>query len=355
MRRFYTLLFNITLISSFSVAKAEKINNKQEIEKSAKVRSSKLVDYQIKRGDTLFSIARKHHSTVRKIMLINGMKSSEHLVVGKTLKVPTETVEYAKTEEKSAAPAVAPKSKIENATAPKAPAKTEKLTSLKAKKTPESKKLIHTVVKGDTLSKIAKNNHITVGTLRKVNNLKIKDQIILGQKLIIPRAKKAKNKPLKPKVEVENTKSATMIASAKKESVSKRDTYEVKKGDSLYRIAINHHTTVDLLKKANKIKSEKSLKLGQLLTIPTPKISSIEPKTEVAKAEPQKQKEKTKIVSAAKSSKSKVLTHTIKKGDSLYSIARNNHTTVDALKKANKIKSEKNLKLGQMLTIPLPQ
>jgi len=361
MKRFYTLLFNITLISSFSVAKAEKINAEQETEKSAKVRSSKLIDYQIKRGDTLFSIAKRHHSTVRKIMLINGMKSSEHLIVGKSLKVPTETVEYAKAE-KAAAPAAVPKNKIENATAAnkkvaplKVPAKTEKLTPPIVKKAPKSKKLIHTVVKGDTLSKIAKNNHITIGALRKANKLKVKDHIILGQKLIIPRAKKPKNKPIKPKAEAENTKPETMIAArVKKESAAKRDTYEVKKGDSLYRIAVNHHTTVDLLKKANKIKSEKSLKLGQLLTIPAPKISSVEPKIEVATTEPEKQKEEVKIASVAKSNKSKILTHTIKKGDSLYSIARNNHITVDALKKANKIKSEKNLKLGQLLTIPLP-
>jgi LysM repeat protein len=41
----------------------------------------------------------------------------------------------------------------------------------------------------------------------------------------------------------------------------------VKKGDSLYGIAAKYKTTVPLLKKANKLKSD-TLQIGQKLTIP---------------------------------------------------------------------------------------
>jgi len=359
MKRLYTLLFNMALISSCSVAKSEKINIKQKARKSAKVRSSKLVNYQIREGDTLYSVAKKHHSTVAKIKLINNMKESDHLSIGKTLKVPTEIVEFAKADKKTAFPVTAQQIKNKNKIMAnqkvmplKTSGKTDKLTSSKIKKIPKDESLVYTIAKGHSVSKTAKDNHISVKVPRKGG--KAKGNIILGQKPIASKTKEQKNQVVKSKAGVDNMKPATKLASTKNESISKTKTYEVKKGDSLYRIAINNHTTVDALKKINKIKSEKSLKLGQLLAIPTSTsiMKSTESKIKLAKIGTKRHQEKMKIISASKSSKGKVRIHTVKKGDSLYRIAKSNNITVDMLKKANKITSEKNLKLGQLLSIP---
>ena len=348
MKRLYALLFNITLISTCSIAKPEKADTQVEVENSAKVKSSKLVDYTVKKGDTLYSIAKKHHTTVRKVMLINGIKGGDHLSLGEVLKVPTETVVYAKAEKNVNTPAVSVKPKAEKASkktvAVSKSKKTEKVAA--AKKAPKRKKLIHTVKKGDTLSKIAKNNNVSMSALRKANKLKSSDTILLGQKLIIPQAKKTKTKTAKPKTKANHTKLETDVVPEQKLAESAIKSHEVKKGDSLYKIARSNHTTVDALKKVNKIKSEKGLRLGQILTIPAEKES-------VAVAAADSKTEETKTVSVAKKSKGKI--HTIVKGDSLYKIAKNNKTTVEALKKANRIKSDKSLKLGQKLSIPARQ
>ena len=56
---------------------------------------------------------------------------------------------------------------------------------------------------------------------------------------------------------------------------------------------------------------------------------------------------------AASYASAKTVKHTIKKGDTLFALALKNHTTVDAIKKANGIKSSKQaLKLGKVLKIP---
>ena len=47
----------------------------------------------------------------------------------------------------------------------------------------------------------------------------------------------------------------------------------------------------------------------------------------------------------------KAKTYTVKNGDSLWTIARNNNTTVDKLKQANNLTSNL-LTIGQVLTIP---
>ena len=50
---------------------------------------------------------------------------------------------------------------------------------------------------------------------------------------------------------------------------------------------------------------------------------------------------------------SKTIKHTIKKGDTLFALALKNHTTVEAIKRANGMKSSKQaLKLGKVLKIP---
>ena len=76
--------------------------------------------------------------------------------------------------------------------------------------------------------------------------------------------------------------------------------YVVKSGDTLYKIAQDYNITVDELKNLNNLSSN-TLSVGQLLKIPSP-ISEPE-------------------------------TYTVKKGDSLYSIAQEFNTTVDILKK----------------------
>jgi cell wall-associated NlpC family hydrolase len=67
---------------------------------SRKTTTTTLAKYRIKRGDTLSSIARKHHTSVSKIRKANGMKKGATLRQGRTVKVPQKSYRIAKTKTK---------------------------------------------------------------------------------------------------------------------------------------------------------------------------------------------------------------------------------------------------------------
>lgn len=96
--------------------------------------------------------------------------------------------------------------------------------------------------------------------------------------------------------------------------------YVVKSGDSLYKIANRYGTTVDELKRINNLTSN-LLSIGQRLIIPT---NTTTPNYQ---------------------------TYTVKKGDTLYNIARNYNTTVTAIQSLNNL-STSALSVGQKLLIP---
>lgn len=153
---------------------------------------------------------------------------------------------------------------------------------------------IYIVQKGDTLNSVAMANNTTVDELKRINNL-TSNILSTGQLLKIPSA-------LLPE-----------------------STYIVKKGDSLYSIANKYNTTVDELKRINNLTSN-ILSIGQVLKLPSDKVSDVE-------------KEENTI------------NYTVQKGDSLYSIARKYSTTIDKIKDLNNLTTNL-LSIGQVLLIP---
>lgn len=200
----------------------------------------------------------------------------------------------------------------------------------------------YTVKSGDSLWSISKKFDITVDELKKANNLS-SNLLSVGQNLIIP-GKEAqatsdeyvvkKGDTLysiarKYNTSVDNLKSINNITTDSlaigqiiklpSTSSTASDTYIVKKGDSLYSIARTYNTSVDKLKEINNLTSN-ALAIGQVLKLPS-------------------------------SNASENVVYTVKKGDSLYSIAREYGTTVDAIKKLNNITSN-TLSIGQKLLLP---
>lgn len=147
----------------------------------------------------------------------------------------------------------------------------------------------YVVKKGDSLYSIAKKHNTSVDNLKSINNI-ITDSLAIGQIIKLP--------------------STSNVAS---------DTHIVKKGDSLYSIAKTYNTSVDKLKEINNLTSN-ALAIGQVLKLPN-------------------------------SDMSENVVYTVKKGDNLYSIAREYGTTVDAIKKLNNITSN-TLSIGQKLLLP---
>lgn len=118
---------------------------------------------------------------------------------------------------------------------------------------PEPSGSEYVVVKGDTLAKIAKKNHVTVKALEAANPGVIPTKLHIGQKLVIPGGAAA----VAPTAVVAD--STGMGAGG--------ETYVVKSGDNLTKIAHAHGTTVKAIQAENNLATT-SIKAGQKLKIP---------------------------------------------------------------------------------------
>ncbi len=156
----------------------------------------------------------------------------------------------------------------------------------------------YTVQNGDTLYGISKQFNTSVQKLRELNDLS-SDNIVESQILIIS----------------ENDE----------DNPSECVYYTVEKGDNLYNIAKKYDTTVDSIKRYNNLATN-NLKIGQRLKIPC------------------------HIDDEKKPTMPKYVNYTVKKGDSLYSIAKKFGTTVDKIKKDNDLYTT-NLSVGMVLII----
>jgi len=106
--------------------------------------------YVVKKGDTLYSIARRYHTDVKTLQHINNISDPSTLYVGQEIKVPA--------------------------------------TNLSAKSTPVSKAgtTTYKVRKGDTLSSIARKFNTSVPELQKLNHLANPNDLVVGSVILVP-------------------------------------------------------------------------------------------------------------------------------------------------------------------------
>ena len=108
----------------------------------------------------------------------------------------------------------------------------------------------YVVVKGDTLDKIAKKNHTTVKALEAANSGVVPTKLKVGQKLVVPGG------------------AASPAAMDSAVTSTGSETYVVKSGDNLTKIAKAHGTTVKAIQAENNLATTK-ISVGQKLKIPT--------------------------------------------------------------------------------------
>lgn len=201
----------------------------------------------------------------------------------------------------------------------------------------------YTVVAGDTLLKIANEFDITVSELKSANNL-TDDIIFIGQNLVIPTSSDGSDdlvyvvKSGDSLYQIAKEYNTTVDAIKEANSLTNNNlfigqnliiptdnsngnqTYTVKSGDSLYKIASTYNTTVNEIKQANNLTSD-NLFIGQELIIPN------------------------------SSSSDSYLSYTVKSGDDLYSLATRFNTTVFEIMELNSL-TNNNLQIGDQLFIP---
>ena len=133
----------------------EKVNERNEITTN---------HYEVKRGDTLFSIARLFNTKVAVLLKLNDRKIEEDLFAGQKILVPVNKNVQSDNAKNGAS------------------INAGKVNDVKAASR------IYIVKKGDTLFSLAKNNSLTIAELRSLNhmNMKDSDSLLLGQKIRLP-------------------------------------------------------------------------------------------------------------------------------------------------------------------------
>ena len=168
----------------------------------------------------------------------------------------------------------------------------------------------YVVQRNDTLWDIARGFSVSLDTLCSVNGLSRRDVIRPGQRLRIPDG-------------------ATYTAPTSQTTTSSRyaSTYTVRSGDTLYDIANHHGVEVSALKNANGLSSSR-IYPGKVLRVPTP-VENQAPSSAVEAPN----------------------TYRVRKGDTLYDIARRFGVSTTELRRANNLSTSR-IYPGDVLQIP---
>jgi membrane-bound lytic murein transglycosylase D len=190
----------------------------------------------------------------------------------------------------------------------------------------------HRVEEGETLTALARKYRITVDAIADANGLTAKTPLQVGEKLIIP-------------------------ATAPRAETGKLVRYRVRRGDTLASIAEQFDVTVDQLKRWNGIRRTQVARGTSLRVYPggvMPASTSTarqSPGGRAAAGPARKDATAQPVTRAAKPGAAGAIVHEVKKGETLWSIARAYETTVDALKAANRWLASRQIRPGDQLTI----
>ncbi|MDR1457091.1 MAG: LysM peptidoglycan-binding domain-containing protein [Puniceicoccales bacterium] len=163
-------------------------------------------NYTVTKGDSYWRIAQGHNIQLKDLLAANGAGREDVLRVGQELQIPIR----------------------------KAPPNTE----------------FYVVSRGDTLSSIARNGGCSVGELRQLNSIS-GDVLIVGQKIIVPTSGLQKR----------SMRELSAI------STDPKDTYVVRRGDTLSSIATAYGMTLHELTELNNIAQADHIREGQKLFI----------------------------------------------------------------------------------------
>jgi membrane-bound lytic murein transglycosylase D len=181
------------------------------------------------------------------------------------------------------------------------------------------------VAPGDTLESVARRYHTTAAAITDANNLETKE-LAPDSKLILPVA------------------AGRSLDDPEHMAFSKRATrYRVRKGDTVLSVADDFGVPPSRLRKWNRLKGNE-LRPGRVLSIYRPVGES-----EAAGGGSGKSS-KSRNKSSSQAPKGEKRIHTVQPGETLFSIAAANHTTVEALRRDNQLSSNQ-LQPGDKLVI----
>lgn len=293
--------------------------------------SGLFVEHKVKKGQTLSHLSHRYGVPISAIMELNALTNRHRLSIGQRLIIPANKG------------AVAQKSSSSSS-----PKKTKKTSSTGT----------YMVKRGDTLGRLAAKFGTTTDKIKRLNGLRNPHRIYPGQKLKVPGTsvnssglfkdhvvKKGENLSYLAKkygVSVSALMTANNLSSIHVLKIGQRllipassevtvQTYRVKKGDTLSDLAARFGTSAGEIKKVNGLSNPHRIRKGQKLKIPTRKGTG--------------GKEKTN---------GRWITYVVKRGDSLWKIARAFGVLMEKLVRWNDLPSPSKLRVGDRLKVFVP-
>lgn len=199
--------------------------------------------YRIRRGDSLHSVARKYRTTVAYLRDLNDIPKGKRLKVGMKLYVPDRTPVkrsvVARKKSNNSDKSIASSSPAENVVA-------------------VGNGRFYTVQSGDTLSSIAKKYSVSIGQLKRANNIRRGRMLKVGIRLSIPGNSENSS----------NDGAKRMPATAKNRVALKSKYHIVRKGDNLASIANKYKISLTQIQNSNKKLNPSKLYVGAKIFIP---------------------------------------------------------------------------------------
>ncbi len=198
----------------------------------------------------------------------------------------------------------------------------------------------YVVKPGDTLFSLAQAWGTDVNSIRLANRMGKSSSLRIGERLSVPNNSKRVPKQV-------NTTPRDL---GKRNVGGESSVYTVRSGDTLSGIARDTGVSAQNICRINGIQSNSVLKVGQKLSLMEGAAPAKGKASSAQKSQAKTSSAKTSSKAGSSDSSGKMVT--VKSGDTLFSIARNNRTSVDKLRKRNNLGTKSTIRPGQKLYLP---